>query len=783
MNQAKRDAGPESVAKVAVPSLTLAHRGDLPPRVLHLLEGVLSLCSRSLERVLAATLDDFEAQLFKRAEQLRGGEPQYRCFETLREIKRGRADIAPRFMIALEDSLARFGKAGEGAPAAPPAPALKELTLVHSRELEESLALQEFSTRTEIRQAQALYALGHRFAVLAATPIIDAEHLPVGPAQFAAALRHACASVDIPVEHRVLLYHGFDRISAEALSELYSAINRYLVEHRILRHLHLLVVSRPKDAATDPHRPAGAGAAAALSESTSSLGLGFAADAARSTPRSPRPATAAATPAVATDSRDLEFFGMMRELLGHRSSGGGGGGGGHYVPGEAEVQSILKALQDRPISPMLQDGKLAQRSIPLLKQELLANLRQLTPAGQAPRLSDEDSDTIDLVGMLFEYLTKNTRPYGSTQSLMTKLQVPLLRVALHDKTFFTRRSHPARQLLNTIAETGNYWLDDRDGPTDRGLVDTMQLLVDRVLADFDGNVALIEDTLGELSQHMHTLTRKAEVTERRHVDAARGREKLSLAREQAHAAIASRIAKARPSKLVRTLLEQAWTDVLALTLLRQGENSPAYANRLAVADKLLATSASRSGEAKVPASLREEIATALDQVGYHHDDVQTIIKRLFEPETAHGDDPSSSTEIAIKLKSKPHLGDDAVAPPSARIVGTPPVFADGSAEARMLERLKAMPFGSWFELVVNQQGEKVRRKLAWYSTVTGHCLFVNQRGVRTDEKSLHQLAHDVVHGQAFIDEPEQESLVDRAWKAVMNSLRQLVGREPAPKPA
>ena len=781
MNQAKRDAGPEPTVKVVVPSLTLASRGDLPPRVLHLLEGVHSLCSRSLERVLAATLDDFEAQLFKRAEQLRGGEPQYRCFETLREIKRGRADIAPRFMIALEDSLARFGKAGDAAPTAQPAPALKELTLVHSRELEESLALQEFSTRTEIRQAQALYALGHRFAVLAATPIIDAEHLPVGPARFAAALRHGCACIDIPVDHRVLLYHGFDRISADAVTDLYVAINRYLIEHRILRHLHLLVAPRPKEGPADHQRPLAAGAA--LSEPASSLGLA-APEPARPGARSAR----SATPAPAADTRDLEFFSMMRELLGTRggSTGGSSGassGASNYVPGEAEVQSILKALQGRPISPMLQDGKLAQRSIPLLKQELLANLRQLAPAGQAPRLAEEDSDTIDLVGMLFEYLTKNMRPYSSTQSLMTKLQVPLLRVALHDKTFFTRRSHPARLLLNTIAETGNSWLDERDGPTDRGLVGKMQLLVDRVLADFDGNVALIEDTLGELSQHMHTLTRKAEVTERRHVDAARGREKLSLAREQAHAAIATRIANAKPSKLVRTLLEQAWTDVLALTLLRQGENSEAYASRLAVADKLLATSASRSGDSKVPASLREEIETALDQVGYHRDDIQTIVKRLFEPESAHGDDPSSSTEIAIKLKSKPHLGDDAVTPASTRIVGPAKAFADGSAEARMLERLKAMPFGSWFELVVNQQGEKVRRKLAWYSTVTDHCLFVNQRGVRTDEKSLHQLAHDVVHGQAFIIEPEQDSLVDRAWKAVMNSLRQLVGREPAPKPA
>jgi hypothetical protein len=365
---------------------------------------------------------------------------------------------------------------------------------------------------------------------------------------------------------------------------------------------------------------------------------------------------------------------------------------------------------------------------------------------------------------------------------MTKLQVPLLRVALRDKSFFTLRTHPARQLLNTIAETGNYWLAEHDGIADRGLVDKMQLVVDRILAEFDGNTALIEDTLGELSQHMHTLTRKAEVAERRHVDAARGREKLSLAREQAHAAIATRIAGARPSKLVRTLLEQAWTDVLALTLLRHGEASDMYANRLAVADKLLATSGSRSSEAKVPASLREEIATALDQVGYHHDDVQTIVKRLFEPEDAHGDDPSSSTEIAIKLKSKPHLGDDGVATAPASTRTAPRVFAADRVEARMLERLQSMSFGAWFELVANQQGERVRRKLAWYSKVTGHALLVNQRGVRTDEKSLQQLAYDVVHGQAFIVEPAAESLVDRAWKAIMASLRQRIGRDPAQKP-
>ena len=785
MNQAESDTGGRPPQVVAARLLSLGGRSDLPPRVRHLLEGTLSICSSRLEKVLAATLDDLEAQLFKRAEQSRSNELQYRCFDTLREIKRSRADIAPRFMLALEDTLARFGQHRDSTAAHAHAPQLRELALVETKQLEESLALQEFSARAEIRQAQPLYALGHRMAVLAASPVIDAEHLPIGPAHLAGAMRHACASLQIVPEHRVLLYHCFDRITAEALGPLYTEINRYFVEHRILAHLHLLAAPRAKSG-PEAKAPPAAPARPSGTESPSTLGLPV-------DHVAPRSRAGGATqqhavhPVIAhdapMDARDEELFVTLRELLSSRDAPRSARAGDGYVPSNDELQSVLGALQARPISPMLQEGKLAQRSVGLLKQDLLANLRQLAPDGQAPRLSEEDSDTIDLVGMLFDYLTKHTRPYGSTQSLMTKLQVPLLRVALRDKSFFTRRSHPARQLLNTIAETGNHWLDEQDGGVDRGLVDKMQLVVDRVLQDFDGNLALIEDMLGELSTHMHTLARKAEVTERRHVDAARGREKLSLAREQARNEIAKRVAAARPTKLVRTLLEQAWTDVLALTLLRQGEKSEMYASRLAVADKLLATSASRSGDTKVAPALREEIETALDQVGYHRDDIQTITKRLFEPEDAHGDDPSSSTEIAIKLKNKPHLGDDAVAPAAPKHSPSHKEFAADSAEARMLERLKTTPFGTWFELSINQQGERVRRKLAWFSTVTGHALFVNQRGVRTDEKHLHQLAYDVVHGQASIIEPEQDSLVDRAWKAVVASLRQLVGREPSVKPA
>lgn len=804
MIQATRGAGSRTGAD-SPPMQALASRNDWPPRVRHLAEGVLNLCSTALERAMVAALDDTESQLFKLAEQSRNNEAQYRCFETLREIKRGRADVTPRLMLAVEDKLARFdrnGAATQGTNAAtrPGMPVRKELALVGTRELEESLALQEFVAKTEVRQAPALFLLGHRFGVLAGAPAFDAETLAIGPSGLAQALQHACACLDISADHRVLLFHAFDRSCHAAIGELYAALNHYFIERRILPHLQASAAApRAKNAAG-----ADAPEEAAQDESPASTS----AAAPGSAPR--RPGAAASGPhvhmpppgifmppgaypppgmgmrAVAPDDRDAELFTTLRELLAGRRSALGVADSAPvdgYMPTSEDLQSVLSTLQAKPTSPMMLGGKLVQRSVGHLKQDLLSHLRQHAPDGKAPYLGAEDSDTIDLVGMLFDYLTKNVRPNGSTQALMTKLQVPLLRVALRDKNFFTRRSHPARQLLNAIAETGTHWLDDSEGPADRALVDKMQVVVDKVSQQFDGNLGLIEDMLTDLSQHMHTLARKAEVTERRHVDAARGREKLAVAREQAQTAIAERVAAAKPNKLVRTLLEQAWTDVLALTLLRQGENSHTYAKRLQVADQLIAATGKGGGEAKAPPELRGEIETALDQVGYHKDDVQAVVKRLFTPgEAEAGEEAVTSTEIAIKLKSKPRLGEDG----AASTATAPPIkkqaFAPGSAEARALERLKTLPFGTWFEFHTNQQGDKVRRKLAWFSTLTGHCLFVNQRGVRVDEKNLEQLARDIAGGQAWIVEPETETLVDRAWKAIVSSLKQLIGRDPEPAP-
>jgi hypothetical protein len=89
--------------------------------------------------------------------------------------------------------------------------------------------------------------------------------------------------------------------------------------------------------------------------------------------------------------------------------------------------------------------------------------------------------------------------------------------------------------------------------------------------------------------------------------------------------------------------------------------------------------------------------------------------------------------------------------------------------------LRSLPFGAWFEIVLNQQGDVRRQRLSWYSPMTDHALFVNQRGQRVGEQSLDSLARAVASGQARIVTADHSSLVDRAWHSALGALRGFVG--------
>lgn len=733
----------------SIPRPTLASAA-LPPRVRRVLEHLYALVSDEMSRQLEAMLGEFEQQLFKHADLARNPAQQASHLETLRTTRLNRADLVPRYLALVESELTTI-RDPVGAPLESngSAPAFRDLKLVEHGEVDESLLLRTIAARQESRAGLPLLLLGQRFGVLAGQPAFDAERLPVGPYALGKILSDAAHALQISPEARLHLYKVFDHQVMTGYAQLVETMNALLARENVLPSLSFVPI-RPRS----PQRQEGQRRVAERGEAVDA-------------PQRQRPMTdwpgnhdGGNGPALESETFNLlqQLLAARRDAMNRLRPGAGGSDAGAPRPTltREELANALSALQDVPLH------QAPPRNLTDVRQTLLAQARQ--QRGEATFLSRDDADTFELLDLFYNEIGRELRSDAAVGTLLNRLQVPLVRLALQDRGFFVRNEHPARQLLNAVAEAGAHWVP-RD-EADPQLNDQLRRAVDHVVENYDGDNGVFENANRQLQEHLRAMARKAEVAERRHVEAARGKEKLVLAKRQASDAIEAIISEHKLPRFVQTLLSQAWTDVLTLTLLRSGEDSEEWQRQLDATREIVAANA--AGQlGQVSSALGEDIEAALTQVGYHVEDAGAISRQLVTGTAAANDDAASRTELALKLKARTRLGTDDVPAPKAA-ERTP-------KEQECWRHLRTLPFGTWFEFDIGDAGEVVRRRLSWFSPVTDNALFVNQRGQRVAEQSLDSLARQVAAGRARVVTEEKSRLVDRAWGAVMGALGQLVG--------
>ena len=730
----------------------------LPRRARRVLEHVLNAASDELERHLAGVLMEFEQQLFRLAEHARNPALQSGHMQALRTVQLHRSDLVPRFMMGLEASLASLGRTANTASTGAETVArisFQNLTLVDDSDLDEDSVLRDIAVRQESRASLTLHLLGQRFGVLAGAPAFDAERIPLGPQSLCRIMREAAQSLQLPLEPRLLLYRIFDRRLMAHYPEMLEMLNLSIAADNILPSLTYVPIRM---------RPTSVGAAESAADDAKPGRVHHRSGRRNTGSGEPRAHTAwlGEADTDATGSDENAAFELLQQLLtGRRELLGklrpDAAAATRQPLDTTEVIDALGGLQHAPAS-RTGTGNLLD-----IKQTLLAQVRQ--QRGRGASFSREDNDTFELLSMLYGQIEREVRKEAPAATLLKHLQLPLLRVALQDRAFFVRTQHPARQLLNAVAESGAQWLDKDD--IDPQLLGPLQQAVNHVVENYDGDTTVFEASNHELQAQLHNLARKAEMTERRHIEAARGKEKLGIAKHKAAETITELVGEERLPKFVRALLNQAWADVLTLSLLRKGEDSDEWQRHLKMTRDIVAC-CGRSG-ATADRALAGHIQAALGQVGYHTEEAAEIARRLTSA-IDDEDDPASRTELTMRLKTRTRLGEDAI---EKRKPDLPPRNAEEQAR---YDQIRVMPYGCWIEFTINQQGDVVRRRLSWYSPVTDNALFVNQRGQRVGEQSLDSIARMLAGGQARIVIAERARLVDRAWQATLNALRSFAGR-------
>jgi hypothetical protein len=117
-----------------------------------------------------------------------------------------------------------------------------------------------------------------------------------------------------------------------------------------------------------------------------------------------------------------------------------------------------------------------------------------------------DHMVIDVVGSLFDQILSDPKVPPQIARQIARLQLPVLRAALGDASFFTSRRHPVRRFINRIASLGAA-LDDFAADDAQRLLAKVRALVQEVVeGDFD-QIATYEQRLESLEDFVAELSR------------------------------------------------------------------------------------------------------------------------------------------------------------------------------------------------------------------------------------------------------------------------------------
>ncbi len=619
------------------------------------------------------------------------------------------------------------------------------LGLVEADQLEAQLASEVVIEAITRAHGPALDAVERRFASMVGVLKLETGLNPLSASSLANGMQAAQADITLPDNLRVVLFKIYERELVSSLGALLTELNARMTTAGILPELGN---PRPLESAANPAAAAAAAAAANAGQAQH------------------RHEAQQADDRVMFDAL-CELLHSWRPQFGGGAAGAagmGGAAGGHRRPlALNEMMSVLSLLQPQVPNAVHEAMSNAEASLSqLMKREMLQNTGRIGVSPDQVNMSTEHEDAVDLVGMLFDVLFDERDFEAQARTMISRLVVPYVKAAVMDRRLFQYKTHPARRLLNSLSEAveGN----KGEGPQEKELLHKAEETVDRLVADFNEDIAIFETLEQELRAFLEQHNRRIELAERRATESQRGQERLEQARTLAATELSRRIEDRALPAALNDFLSRSWSHHLSMIALREGPDSAAWNSALGVADSLLDL-LPREGRPTPNASsalqnLREPIETVLASSGITGESAgETIrsiaasIESIKHPLPVQSDKPKVVSAAAAEAK------------PALSIVSDKERL---DYEEEDLPLLRDLKIGVWLDLAGEDQ-KLHPAKLSWVSPISSRLMFVNRRGVRILVASIEELAAMKKLGNLVLR--EQEHVFDQAMHRVMGRLQ------------
>ncbi|MFA7664949.1 MAG: DUF1631 family protein [Burkholderiaceae bacterium] len=705
-----------------------------PARRTELLQECQQLVIARLSDAIAQALTKVGDELTALALRSWNPEIQQGLLDAVSLVRARQSEIRSSFREFFADVFVRrsHGETDEGAQSLSGG-----LALVDDSVIEERIAIDRIVQRARSKlDPDEVLGVRARLGVLAAGEWFDEARHPAAPEAVFEALRRTLVQLEAEPGVRDALLDALEPYVSSNLGAIYASVNERLRTEHVLPRIRPRIVAAQDPAPVSPGFggafPARSGRAAGAGPQGGQAGAGQGGHGAGGQGHggSGGPggfgSGSGGGAGVGGHGTTAGSGGQAGAAPGQ--AGGGTFGGGEPAPGQLAASGAAAAGSASGLIASLAQGSPQTRqavvrmladpgrygaavaAAPAAPPELMQALHAIQSVGlvhgasellEQGRINGSPLDqlTIEMVAQLFDQLYADRRLSDPVKQQLLRLQVVAVKTALLDRSFFARREHPMRRLLEAVCRASSD--PDVDVGPEAPLVIGLAELVDWLLVSFDNELSVFDDAAARLD-----LLLAAEAKRREERDSALGQqlqrlEALAVAQEQARAEMLARTAGG-VAPFLGDFLEQHWSRVLAATRVDVGEQG--WADALACADQLLWSVAPKTSDevprlAALLPSLIGELKRGFALVGLEAADEEQFMNALLK---AH-------TEVIQQAKNE-RPGMVRTAAPAMRPIR--PVIDDGAVSPAVSAMLAELERGDIIDVL---EADGVRRpfRISW----------------------------------------------------------------------
>jgi len=713
-----------------------------------------------------AFFDGLDDTLFDLADRAETNQRQEEYFTAMRQIRLVQSDIKKEFTKKILNDFDAFWKK----PTAKNYPHLKtqnkpsvkisesELSLLQNADLEEEIAIKRITARSKATCGNEIGKLTIRFAHMANIDRDAPLDNPFDSDNVINHLKEVISPLPVNIPIKLVIYKQYEKRAVDSLLQLYQTLNKQLIDNGILPKIPYKTNTTASTANDRNHNTV----EHTHTQSSNSLSL------------DERVEHQVQSNNRMHDDQDSDLFTSLRQLLRNRSNTNAQYSANNLPDGQlssvADHQTLLSALSNLQHNPnQIKLSEQGSIKLPELREKLIQTLNASGNSnGINQTISPLDNDTLDIMDLLFEFILEDKNIPLPMRGLLARLQIPMLKIAITDKSFFHQKTHPARRLLNNLAQAATGWTQTKNYEQDP-LYTHIDHIVTSLVNGYEADIRVFDQINEELIEFINQQQHNSQVIEKLTAETSQGQEKVELAQQHVDKVIHDLYIAASPvPKVIVSLVEDGWKQSLRLRLIQKGEDSEEWLTSISLIKQLLSSVKPRENEEErqqllelVP-GLHKEVQQYLQSTPITPNTLAVLLKALqrCHIKILNGDGILENELKYFNDKTAP--GQDKVADPTKRVELQ--IYSTGNA----IDKVKRLKVGTWVD--IHEPDKEPRRiKFSWRSNFTKRCLFVTSKGIKAAEWSEQELAAMFEKGEASILD-QSKPLMERALVSMMETV-------------